>query len=319
MQKEISLQQEGRDPNHIPSNDGDPERVVAETVEPLKPQKTIMFEAGIKHNFNDIAVLDITAFYKDVFDQTDERIGLFDRSVRGYDPFRDQISPNQSYAAYFPGDYGDSRGFEISLRSLFSKYMNIDINYSFSKSTTGRASPKRVTYDENGNATYEWDTEVNKRIPTETNFSRPHILRVNLFLSYPDYEESSIFNSIMSGTSLSILYTFVSGQTFTYLQPDDPPDTYGNYRYPASHNMDLKIDKLFRISGSHELTGYLQITNLFDTKNLRSYGDVVFDANATKDYVESGKISTVDAAGYDISWQNYFDARRFYVGVRYSF
>ncbi len=312
-------EQEGREPNHIPSNDGDPERVVAQTVEPLKPQKTIMFEAGIKHNFNDIAVLDITAFYKDVFDQTDERVGLFDRSVKGYDPFRDQISPNQSYAAYFPGDYGDSRGFEISLRSLFSRYINIDINYSFSKSITGRASPKRITFDENGNATYEWDTEVNKRIPTETHFSRPNILRANLFLAYPDYEENSIVNSIMSGTSLSILYRYVSGQTFTYLQPDDPPDTYDNYRYPANHNVDVKIDKLFRISGTHELTAYLQITNVFNTQNLRSYGDVVFDANSTKDYVETGKVSTVDASGYDISWQNYYDARRFYLGIRYSF
>lgn len=315
----ILAAQQGREPNHIPSNDGDPERVVAYTVEPLKPQKTIMFEVGIKHNFSDFIVLDVTAFYKDVFDQTDERVGLFDRSVKGYDPFKNQISPNQSFAAFFPGDYGDSRGFEISLRSLFSKYMNIDLNYSFSKSTTGRASPKRVTFDANGNATYEWDTEVNKRIPTERSFSRPHILRANLFLSYPEPEENSVINSIMSGMSLSILYRFVSGQTFTYLQPNDPPDTYDNYRYPASHNVDLKIDKLIKISGSHEFTVYLQITNLLNTKNLRSYGDVVFDANATKDYVESGKISSVDASGYDISWQNYYDKRRFYFGVKYSF
>jgi len=278
-----------------------------------------MFEAGIKHNFNDFAVLDITAFYKDVFDQTEERVGLFDRAVRGYDPYRNQISANQSYAAYFPGDYGDSRGFEISLRSLFSKIVNFDINYSFSKSTTGRASPKRITYNANGEPTYEWDTEVNKRIPTERSFSRPHILRANLFLNYPDYQEASVINSILNGTSLSILYRFISGQAFTYLQPNDAPDTYDNYRYSASHNVDLKVDKLFRIYGSHALTAYLQITNLLNTKNLRSYGDVVFDANATKDYVESGKISTVDASGYDISWQNYFETRRFFVGVKYSF
>jgi len=315
----ILAQQENREPNHIASNDGDPERVVAYTVEPLRPQKTIMFEAGIKHNFNDFAVLDVTAFYKDVFDQTEERVGLFDRAVRGYDPFRNQISANQSYAAYFPGDYGDSRGFEISLRSLFSKVINFDINYSFSKSTTGRASPKRITYNANGEPSYEWDTEVNKRIPTERSFSRPHILRANLFLNYPDYQDNTIVNSIFNGASLSILYRFISGQAFTYLQPNDAPDTYDNYRYSASHNVDLKVDKLFRIFGSHTLTAYLQITNLFNTKNLRSYGDVVFDANATKDYVESGKISTVDASGYDISWQNYFETRRFFAGIKYSF
>lgn len=311
--------EEGRDPFHIPSNDGDPERVVAYTVEPLKPQKTIMFEAGLRHNFENIAVLDVTAFYKDVFDQTEERVGLFDRSVRGYDPYRDQISPNQSYAAYFTGDYGDSRGFEISLRTLFSRYINLDLNYSYSTATSGRASPRRITYDKNGNVIYDWDTEVNKRIPTEKSFSRPNILRANLFLSYPDNYCNSFIDNILSGMNLSILYRYVSGQAFTYLQPDDPPDTYDNYRYPASHNFDLKVDKLFSITGTHQILLYVQITNLFNTKNLRSYGDVVFDANSTKDYVESGKISTVDAAGYDISWQNYYDQRRIYLGFKYSF
>jgi hypothetical protein len=102
LRKIFLLERKEGTPNHIASNDGDPERVVAYTVEPLKPAKTIMFEVGIKHNFEEIAVLDVTAFYKDVFDQTEERVGLFDRSVRGFDPFRNQISANQSYATFLP-------------------------------------------------------------------------------------------------------------------------------------------------------------------------------------------------------------------------
>ncbi len=278
-----------------------------------------MFEAGIKHNFEDFAVLDITAFYKDVFDQTQERVGLFDRSVKGYDPFINQVSPNQSFASYFPGDYGDARGFEISFRTLFSRTINLDLNYSFSKATQGRASPKTITIDDQGNITYQWDTEVNKRIPTEKSFSRPHILRANLYLNYPDNLFNSSLDDILEGTSLSILYRFISGQAFTYLGPNDPPDTYDNQRYPATQNVDLKLDKEIKIADKHSFLFYIQITNLFNTKNLRSYGDVVFDANATKNYVENGKISTVDAGGYDISWQTYFDKRRIYLGAKYSF
>jgi hypothetical protein len=52
---------------------------------------------------------------------------------------------------------------------------------------------------------------------------------------------------------------------------------------------------------------------------LRSYGDVVFDAEATKKFVEEGIISTKDGAGYDISWQTYYDQRRVWLGARYNF
>ncbi len=319
QEEEALAEQEGREPNHIPSNDGDHERVVAYTVEPLRPQKTIMFEAGVKHNFNNSAVLNITAFYKDVFDQTEERVGLFDRYVYGYNPFIGQVTPNQFYTAYFPGDYGDSRGFEVSLRTLFSEIFTVNVNYSFSKAIQGRASPRTVTIDENGNITYEWDVTVEKRIPVEKSFSRPHILRTNLYLKYPDSSNNSIAAKLLKGTSVSILYRYISGQAFTYLQPDDPPDSYDNYRYPAIQTVDMKVEKSINISKLHIFSFYVRITNLFNQKNLRSFGDVVFDAEAAKNYVENGDISTIDGGGYDISWQTWHEPRRYYFGMKYGF
>lgn len=319
MAEDKLAQQEGREPKHIASNDGDPERVVAYTFRPLKPQKTIMFEVGVKQNFVDLAALEIIAFYKDVFDQTEERVGLFDRSVYGYDPFIKQTTPNQAYTSYFSGDYGDSRGFEISLKSNFSRIFMIDLNYSFSRSVQGRGSPRRINIDSSGNMTYDWDTQVEKRIPIEKSYSRPHILRANLFLNYPNNLFNLFVDKIFNNSSVSILFRFVSGQAFTYLSPDDPPDTYNNHRYPSSKTFDLKLEKSLTIAKSHNFIFYTQITNLFNAKNVRSIGDVLFDANAVKKYIETGKVSTVDADGYDIGWQTYFEKRRIYIGVRYSF
>ena len=309
--------------DHFPSADGDPERVVGFTNAPLKPAKTIMFEVGFKQNFGDLAVLDITAFYKDVFEQTQERVGLFDHAILGYDPFREAVTSNQSYQTFLSGDYGDSRGFEISLRSLFSNNFNIDINYSFSKSVRGRATPSRITLSPGEDPVYDWAAEIEKRIPIENSFSRPHILRANIFLNYPDSDNGifggTIADDLLRGTSLSILYNFVSGQAFTYLSPDDPPDTYNNQRFPNIHKVDLRLEKSVQFLDSHTLSVFLQITNLFNTKNLRSYGDALFDADATKKFVESGEITTVDGAGYDISWQTYYDKRRINLGVKYFF
>jgi hypothetical protein len=317
--KGIIAQKEDPSIRHVPSADGDPERVVFQTLDPLPPEKTVSFEVGVKHNFDDLFVLDATGFYKDVSDQTLARQGLFDRKIYGYDPFTRNITTNVAYTCSFPGDYGDAMGFEVALRTLFSPVWALDLNYSFSRSTQGRASPGTIRIDSSGNRTYQWDVDVSKRIPVEKTFSRPHILRANLFLRYPDGGPPTTLNSLMELTSLSLLFRMVSGQAFTYIGPTDPPDTYDNYRYPMTYTLDMRVEKGFRLVGESILTMYLRVTNLLDTKNLRSYGDVYFDPNATKNYVENGTVSTVDGAGYDISWQTYYDARRFYLGVRYDF
>lgn len=305
--------------DYFKSNDGDPERIVGYTSEPLKPGQTIMFEVGVKHNFWDWAVLDVIAYYKDFFNQTQERIGLFDHAIFGYDPFKEQITANQSYQTYLSGDYADSRGIEIALKSLFSKHFMFDINYSFSTATQGRATPAIITLDKDGSTTYEWDTQVNKRIGVEKSFSRPHIFRANVMLKYPEKWDEGILGILFSNTTLSVMYQFISGQAFTYLQPEDPADTYNNYRYPASQLTDLMLEKGFDFFDTHRLSMYMRITNLFDNKNLRSYGDPIFDAESTKKFVEDGTVTTVDGAGYDISWQNYFDRRRIWFGIKYSF
>ena len=51
----------------------------------------------------------------------------------------------------------------------------------------------------------------------------------------------------------------------------------------------------------------------------RSIGDIFFDANAVKKYVETGQVSTKDGGGYDISALTYFEPRRVYLSFKYSF
>jgi len=310
---------EGREARHIPSNDGDAERVVGFTNQPLKPQKTIQFEAGFKQSFEGIAVLDLVAYYKDVFDQTQERIGLFDHHIYGWDPFSGVTTPNASYQTYLTGDYGDSRGIEAALHSLFSKVLFFDVNYSFSRATEGRATPGVIRYDGEGNIDYTWDSDVNKRIPIEKSFSRPHVLRVNSYLRYPASSSARLIDRVFRESTMSLLFNYYSGQSFTYLQATDSPDTYNNYRFPAIHTFDLKLEKQFPLWGGHTISFYMNVTNLFNRKNLRSYGDALFDSEATKNFIEKGTVSTVDADGYDIGWQNYFETRRIYMGFKYSF
>ena len=87
--------------------------------------------------------------------------------------------------------------------------------------------------------------------------------------------------------------------------------------------MDLRLDKSFIINSIHNLTFYIRITNLFDRKNLKSFGgDVLGDQSdpaAVKNFVENGTVTTKDVDGYDISWMNYYEKRRYYFGIIYNF
>lgn len=316
-------EEENREPLHIPSASGDPERVIILSTAPLRPEKTVMFEVGIKHHFENFAFIGVTAYYKDVYDQTSERLHGFDRLVYGYDPFIDNTTPNVPFISNFPGDYGSSRGFEVSFRTLLSEYFVLEMNYSLSSSSEGRSTPGQIVYNEEGQPTYSYEVETSNRSETLKTYSRPHILRANLFLRYPQKWTVPVVSSIFKNTAASILYRYISGQAFTYLRPEDPPNTVDNYRYPATQNVDLRIDKSFVVDNNHILTFFVRVTNLFNTKNLRSFGgDVLGDQSdpaAIKNFVEKGEITTKDVDGYDISWMNYYDKRKLYFGLRYNF
>lgn len=316
MQEDAAAAAEGREPNHVPSNLGSPERVVALTLDALKPEKTISFEVGIAQQIGDLAVLNVTGFYKDVFDQVLPRVGLFDRSVFGYDPFLGQTS-TVGFASNFSGDYGDARGFEVNLRSLFSQHVGFALNYSFARATQGRATPARITYDDSGEPVFTYDTDASRRLPTEKTFSRPHMLRANVHLRYPEGRQEW-YDRVLEGTSVSVLGHYVSGRTFTYLGPTDPPDTIDNQRFPDIRQIDARLERRFRV-GTHSISAYANVTNVLNTRNLRSYGDAVFDAQATPSYLEDGTITMVDGGGYDISYQTYFPPRRALFGIRYDF
>lgn len=313
-----NARQNGQDIN-IPSNDGDPERVVFLTLEPLRPEKTIQFEVGLDHNFNDLFALNVTAFYKDVFDQNEPRANLFDRRIYGFDPFQDRITINNFYVTNFPGDYGDSRGFEFTLKTFFSPFVNLDLNYSFSVSTEGRATPGLIEINAENDVEFQFEDEITRRLIFDKVFSRPHIFRGNLFLRYPNGRGGSLVSAIMNGVSGSILYKFISGPTLTYQAADNPDLEFQNERFPPIQTLDFRIDKMFTFFKSHQLSAYMRVTNLLNTQNVRSFGDIFFDPNALPNFVETGEVTTVDGGGYDISYQNYHEPRRFFFGVKYAF
>ena len=88
---------------------------------------------------------------------------------------------------------------------------------------------------------------------------------------------------------------------------------------PATQNTDIRLEKSINVVNDQWVHLFIRVTNVFNNKNLRSYGDAIYDAEASKKFVEEGIVSTVYGAGYDISWMNYFDQQKIYLGVKYRF
>ncbi len=293
----------------------DPERVIYLTLEPLRPEKTIQFEMGFKHHFEGLAVFNMTAFYKDIFDKV-ERPGFLDNIIKTVDPWG--RTSYLGFSSRFSGDYGDARGIELSMKTLFSNDFVINLNYSFSKSTHGVATPREIQIDANQNITYNWYVEASDRLPTENSFSRPHILRANFFMQYPDKWKLPLLRHIIGNTDMSLLYTYISGQAYTYREADDPPDLLDNKRFPPRTQWDLKLNKYVQFGG-HTIILYGRVNNLFNQKNIKAWGhQYPYDGGAMDRFASTGEPTPIDADGYDISYMLYYEPRSYWIGFRYQ-
>ena len=318
IEENTLAEQEGREANHIPSVGSDHERVIFLNVDPLPPQKTIMVEIGVKHNFRDRLFLNLVAYHRDIYEQSENVIGLFDKSYYGWDPFTKSQS-NAITDTPLHGDYGDSRGLEFELKTIFSKRMNININYSFSKVMQGRASPHKVTYDSTGVPSFDWYDEYvgsgYKSLMIERQFSRPHILKLGI--NY-NTSKKSVAPMGMGNINISLMYRYVSGQTFTYRDIDDTPTTYDNHRYPGLHFTDLKLEKKINTNRFGNMKFFVLVNNLFNRKNIKSMGDTSYNPNVIEQFVDSGKPTLTDVAGHDMSWSIWYAPRKLEIGFLYD-
>jgi outer membrane receptor protein involved in Fe transport len=306
--------------------------------EPLRPEKTQAFEFGFNHNFRNLAFFSLRFYYKDQFDQTSSWRQFGDNAVYIQDP---RIGSDWDWGGFAPcsywsGDYSDSRGVEINMRTLMSENIYLDIRYSYSKVTEGRSTPVAIKIYTDGTKEFLWETGESgghSAFDYERTHSRPHILRTNLYLRVPEkWENIRIMGPILSDFDVSILYRYASGRAFTYIEAGDPPGTYDNYRYPAEQNVDLKLSKTLKL-GSISSTLWLKVTNLFNRKNLRNFvyltyreaelmediGALAFYNEAAKKYIEDGEITTVDMFGYDQSFRTYGPPRYIKGGIKFNF
>ncbi|MDZ7260744.1 MAG: TonB-dependent receptor [candidate division KSB1 bacterium] len=218
----------------------------------IRPETTYSYELGVKHQFTDDLKLEVTGFYKDIQGLTDTRQMYY--------------TANSYYTDYINIDYGNVRGFEVSLYKRYSHYVGGEINYTYSIAK-GKSSSNRQNYD------YTWAGNI---IPKEEHFldwDQRHTITANLNIRVPEKRRLLFGTPILDDAGVNLTCQYGSGLPYT------PPQRtrivlINTKRRPHTVTWNLMADKRFTIVGSLKGEVFLWVDNLFDKKNLRDIADV---------------------------------------------
>lgn len=229
----------------------------------IRPTRTTQYEVGFTQQIGDFASFDITGYYKDVLDQI-----VFDKQ------FTDTKSPYGAYSVLKNGDFATTKGVEISFNMRRVERFMANATISFNDAQGTGSYPN----SNNGivNAPLDGVTifEPAYVSPLEYNNS----VRGNLSVDYRFGENDS--PSWLSQFGISALISFNSGHPFTQgkgtgdLEADardrQPVEALNTSTTPSIFQMDLRVDKTFTLYDKLRANIYVQVINLFDTKNIEN-------------------------------------------------
>lgn len=226
----------------------------------IDAEKTISYEVGVAHAFAEDLAINLTAFYKDINNLSDIR-----NFAAPTDPDKPYDDPGDAeddlvdapvgIQTYVNEDWGNVKGFEFSIskRRSSTDFLSGTVTYTY-MIAKGRSSDPREGLLRRSNQT----RPTSKYFPLD--WDMRHKLVANIDYRVPaDY-------------GINILIDYGTGLPYTGPQTSIEWE-YNDRRMPDRLVVDLKVDKTFRLFKSNDLNLYVQITNVFDRKNVVRFND----------------------------------------------
>ena len=216
----------------------------------LNPKTTVQYELGVKHRFSEDQVLELKAYWKDMFDYETSQ------TIRPSNPKYAHLSFNM----YFNADYARSRGVEAILKSRLFRNWYIDLNFNYSIVTGKSSSPMDNLLVQAGQLSEK---------PLGENYmswDRPLHFFANLSYSHPsnwgvsarlEYESGRRYTRSIQDT---VIYV---GDRPYYEGPREDDRPYAYLSEIPTRNVDLKFYKTFKV-GDFKLKSYIEVENLTD-------------------------------------------------------
>ncbi|HEB83864.1 MAG TPA: TonB-dependent receptor, partial [Bacteroidetes bacterium] len=224
----------------------------------LNPQTTVAYEMGVKHRFSGNQVIELVAFYKDLFDYATSF------KVNSVNPRLGTVS----FYQYFNLDYARVRGIEVRFRARQGRYLTGNADFAY-QIATGKSSSANAEIQAAANTTVQektlgeeflaWDKPINAsltlwlRIPED---DRPRWLGIR----WPGNWGGSLRWEVQSGKRYTPAKLVNNGQD---IQDDGD-------RYSAIstwwNTVDLKVWKQVPLLRSMKMRFFIEAINLFNFK-----------------------------------------------------
>ncbi len=221
----------------------------------LNPKTTVQYELGVKHRFSEDQVLELKAYWKDMFDYETSQ------TIRPSNPKYAHLSFNM----YFNADYARARGIEAILKSRLFTNWYIDLNFNYSIVTGKSSSPLdnllvqagQLSEKPLGESYMSWDRPINSF--ANLSYSHPDNWGVSARL---EYGSGRRYTRSIQDTLLTV------GNKQYYDGPREDDRPYAYIAKDPRKNVDIKIFKSIIIK-KFKLKTYAEIENLFSEQNSR--------------------------------------------------
>lgn len=259
----------------------------------LKPERTILYEMGVAHQFFDQMAVDVTGFYKDIYNLID-----FSEKAR-------VGSARYMHYLYENTAYGNIRGFEISATQRRWHNLSGNLAYTF-----------QIARGKNSNIRQGFLDLYDRRVPRTQDYyldwDQRHTINLTL-----DYRLPTDMGWVLGGWGANIHFEYGSGKPYSSsLRGQNPP--INDRRYPSTSNVDALFSKQVSL-GKYKASILLEILNLLNKRNLIQIQDAEYLEAYKKSQEEGGLGFERAATGRFNSPTSWGELRRSRLGFEINF